>query len=70
MLVELEPLPEAVIGCGQGYAISAWFQSDHPSKRISQTKMHRFLCGSAYKQDILGHLPVIDWNAVSLKFNW
>jgi hypothetical protein len=66
--MESEPLPEAVIGCGQGYAASAWLRSDHPGKRIGQTKRHTCLCGSAYKPDMLGYLPVIDWHSVGLKF--
>ena len=38
LLVGSEPLPEAVIGCGQGYSATAWFQSDHPGKQGRQPR--------------------------------
>ena len=63
------PLPEAVIGCGQGYAASAWFQSDHPGKQVLQTEGQGFLCGSIYESGLMSHLPDTDWQAVGLKFN-
>jgi len=70
LLLSAKPLPESLIGCGQGYAASAWFQSNHAGKQIGQTKRNTFLSGSAYKPGILGYLLVIDWQPMSLKFNW
>jgi hypothetical protein len=67
MLVESEPLPEAVIGKGQGYAASARFQSDHPGKRVGQTERHAFTCGSAYEPGLMSHLPGTGRHAVGLK---
>jgi hypothetical protein len=38
-----EPLPQAVISSGEGYAGSAWFQSDHLGKRVGQSEGHGLL---------------------------
>jgi hypothetical protein len=70
LLVGSEPLPEAVIGCEQGYAASAWFQLDHSGKRVGQTELHGFIRGSAYEPGWMSHLHETGWHAMSLRFNW
>jgi hypothetical protein len=66
LLVGSGPLPEAVIGSGEGYAESAWFQSDHPGKRVDQKEGQGLLCGSVYEPGLMNHLPETDWHAVGL----
>jgi len=43
MSMESEPLPEVAVGRGEGDAGSAWFQSDHPLKRVGQSEGPRFM---------------------------
>ena len=50
-------MPEAVSDRGQGYAGPAWFQSDHPGKRLGQAKWHAFIYGFAYEPGLMSHLP-------------
>jgi hypothetical protein len=41
----------------EGYAGSAWFQSDHPGKLVGKTEEDGFICGSAYEGGLMSHLP-------------
>ena len=61
---------QAVIGRGEGYAGSAWFQSDHLDKRVSQAEGDWFICGSVYEPGLMSHLPETVWQAVGLGLNW
>ena len=42
LLVGSEPLPEVAVRRGEGDAGSAWFQSDHPRRRVDQSEGQGF----------------------------
>lgn len=59
-------LPVAVIGSGEDYAESAWFQSDNPGKRVCESEGKGFLCRSVYESGFMSHLLVTSWQVVGL----
>ena len=70
LLVGSQPLPEAMVGRGESYAGSAWFQSDHPGRQVGQGEGQGFLCGSVCEPGLRIHLPESDCHAVGLGLNW